>query len=104
MSKKTQKKFVPKFDWSGFRLLSITGVLMSGVGALIFWATYTAPSGPATERYALSTTQRLAQMIPSDTQSKIAFVLAVMFMLFGLFMILASIYRALRYIFLRSRF
>jgi hypothetical protein len=102
MSKKAQKKFVPKFDWSGFRLLSITGILMAGVGALIFWATYTAPAGGATERYALSTTQRLVQMIPSDTQSKIAFVLAVLFMIFGLFLIIASLYRTIRFIFFKK--
>jgi hypothetical protein len=102
MSKKAQKKFVPKFDWSGFRLLSITGILMAGVGALIFWATDTAPAGGAPERYALSTTQRLVQMIPSDTQSKIAFVLAVLFMLFGLFLIIASLYRTIRFIFFKK--
>jgi hypothetical protein len=99
MTAKKANKATPKFDWSGFRLLSITGTLMAGVGALIFWATYTAPAGGAPERYALSTTQRLVQMIPNDTQSKIAFVLAVMFMIFGLFLIIASLYKTIRFIF-----
>jgi MFS superfamily sulfate permease-like transporter len=98
MTAKRANKPIRKFDWSDFRLFSITGILMTGVGVLIFWATYTAPSGPATERYALSTTQRLVQMIPSDTQSKIAFVLAVMFMIFGLFLLLAAIFRGIKHL------
>lgn len=101
-AKKKTHKPTQKFDWADFKLISITGILMAGVGALIFWATYTAPDGGAPERYALNTTQRLVQMIPSDTQSKIAFVLAVLFMLFGLFLIIASLYRIIKFIFIKK--
>ena len=98
MRSKKANKPIRKFDWAGFRLLSITGILLAGVGALIFWATYTAPAGGAPERYALSTTQRLVQMIPSDTQSKIAFILAVLFMIFGLFLFLTAMFRGIKHL------
>jgi hypothetical protein len=98
MAKKQNKAYKPKFDWNGFKLFTIVGLIMSAFGTFLFWATYTAPAGKAAESFALSTTQRLTRMIPAETASKIAFFVAVLFILFGIFLLLTALYRFLRFL------
>jgi protein-S-isoprenylcysteine O-methyltransferase Ste14 len=97
MGKKQKMVIKPKFDWGGFKLLGGFGVLLSALGVLLFWATYTAPAS-VSESYALSTGQRLVRMLPTEAKSKIAMVISVLFVLFGLFLILTATYRAIRFI------
>ncbi|MHC1705511.1 MAG: hypothetical protein AB9846_16545 [Tenuifilaceae bacterium] len=98
MSKKVKKHTSPKFDWEMLKLFSGIGIVSAGLGVLLFWATYTAPEGGGTESFALSTSQRVARMLPDDIKSKIAMVIAILFLLFGVFLIIAAIYRTFRFI------
>ncbi len=43
MSAKLKKPFKPKFDWEAFYMLGGFGIASTAIGALIFWASYTAP-------------------------------------------------------------
>ncbi len=98
MAKKPKKELKPRFDWEMLKLFTGIGILSGGIGLLLFWATYTAPEGAVTDAYALSVTQRLARLLPHDVKTKIAMVIAVLFMLFGLLLLLAAIYRTIRFI------
>lgn len=98
MNKKTKNTYKIKFDWEMLKLSAGMGIVFAGLGVLLFWATYTAPVGAGTESFALSTSQRLARILPDDIKSKIAMVIAVLFMLFGVFLLLAGIYRTIRFI------
>lgn len=97
MSAKSKKIVKSKFDWEAFYMLGGIGIASTAIGALIFWASYTAPvSNP--ELLSANTMQRLVRMLPNDTSNKIAMIIAILFMLFGVFMICAMIYRTIRYI------
>jgi hypothetical protein len=102
MAKKVAKSYKSKFDWSGLFILLGLGVVFSGIGSLIFWATYTAPSGGPSEVNALSTTQRLVRIMPVETQSKLAFIMAVLFIIFGIFLFLFAIFRVVKSLFVKS--
>lgn len=97
MAKRVKKVVKPKFDWGGFKLLGGVGLFFCAFGIFLFWVVRTAPQGYS-ESYALTTTQRLARMIPAETSSKIVVVFSVLAFLFGLFMVLVVIYRAIRFI------
>jgi di/tricarboxylate transporter len=101
MVKKQPKTHTPKFDWSGFKLFVVVGLIMSAFGTFLFWATYTAPTGHVSQMEALTTTQRLTRMIPTETATKIAFVVSVLFVLFGLFLMLTAFYRSLKFLFFK---
>lgn len=102
MVKAGKKVIKPKFDWSGFKLLGGMGLFFTAFGPFLFWVVYTAPSGAGTESYALSTTQRLARMIPTDISSKIVMVFATVCFLFGFFMLLTALVRAFRFLLFRK--
>lgn len=101
MVTKQIKKRKTKFDFKGFWLLNGLGIGISGIGVLILWATYTAPEGGGSESYALSTTQRLARMLPDETQSKIAAVLSILFILFGCFLLIMSFVQIIKFLILK---
>jgi hypothetical protein len=102
MAKRVRKEVKPKFDWSGFKLLGGVGVVMTAMGAFIFWAAYTIPEGAkATDSPNLRATQRIVRLIPDDVQSKIAMGIAVLFFLFGTFLLLSAIYRSIKFIITR---
>lgn len=81
----------------GLKILGGVGLLLSVFGVIQFWASYTAPVGHS-EPFALSTTQRLARMIPHEISTRIALVLATLFIVFGLFLLFTAIYRALKFL------
>lgn len=92
-----QKKKTPKFDWEGFYLFGGIGIVSSAIGALIFWASYTAPDANP-QLLSANTMQRLVRMLPNDTSNKIAMIIAILFILFGVFLIITMFYRTIRYI------
>lgn len=102
MAKKPPKENKPKFDWEMLKLFTGVGVVSAGMGVLLFWASYTAPEGIETELYALSTIQRLVRMLPHDLKTKIAMVIAALFILFGVFLLLTAIFRTFRFIFFKK--
>ncbi len=61
-------------DWDAVRLAWILGVLVAGTGALILWATLTAPPGPApgVASRVTSVSYGLARMMPDSVASRIA--------------------------------
>ena len=101
MGKSLKNSTKSRFDWEMLKLFTGIGVVSGGLGALLFWATYTAPANGGTESFALTTTQRLARMLPDDIKSKLAMIIAGLFILFGAFLLLTAVYRTLRYIFFR---
>jgi len=98
MAKKPKKEFKPRFDWEMLKLFTGIGILSGGMGLLLCWASYTAPEDAVTDAYSISVAQRLARMLPHDVKTKIAMVIAVLFMLFGLLLLLTAIYRTIRFI------
>lgn len=97
MSAKSKKIVKPKFDWEAFYMLGGIGIVSTAIGALIFWASYTAPANNP-ELLSANTMQRLVRMLPNDTTNKIASIIAILFMLFGLFLICAMVYRTIRFL------
>jgi hypothetical protein len=97
MAKRVRKIVKPKFDWDGFKLLGGIGLFFSAFGPFLFWVVYTAPS-ESSESYALSTTQRLARMIPNEISAKVVSVFAILSFLFGAFMVFTALYRAIRFL------
>ncbi len=61
-------------DWEAVRLAWILGVLVAGTGALILWATLTAPPGPApgVASRVTSVSYGLARMLPTSVASRLA--------------------------------
>ncbi|MBF0295522.1 MAG: hypothetical protein HQL96_10065 [Magnetococcales bacterium] len=81
----------PPPDWEKFRLGVGIGGLCIAVGTLIGWGVLTAPEGGGSHPGALTTSQRLARMLPYGLQEKIALVMAGLMVLFGLFVLLGGL-------------
>jgi hypothetical protein len=78
------KKIIPvKFDKEGFYLTWGLAIVCIGLGILLIWATKTAPDGN-TETMALSTSQRIARLLPQSTKETLAFIMGGLFTLFGI--------------------
>lgn len=94
----TRKKqpYTPKFDWSGFKLLGITGILMLAFGLFIFWATYTAPEGVEGKA------KGIGKLFSSEVNSGFTQVLAAGFILFGGFLSGAAIFRGLKFLIMKK--
>ncbi len=95
-NKKTKKKFQIKFDREGFYLSFGIGTVSIIFGLLIIWATITAPEGES-HSTGFTTAQRIARLLPQSTQNKIAFVLAVLFVLFGILLYFAGTKAIIKY-------
>lgn len=102
MAAKKKKKYVPNFDIKAFWLFNGVGLGVGGLGVLLFWATATAPEGGGSESHALSTTQRLARMLPDEAQTRIAAIISILFVLFGLFLILVSFFKFIKYLIFKN--
>lgn len=86
-----RKKSIPQyFDKEGFFLSIGIGLGSFGIGLLITWAILTAPEGE-TNSTGYTIYQRLARQVPHSIQEKIALVLGVLFMLFGIALILLGL-------------
>lgn len=104
-NKSSQKNKIPqkskqrilKFDKEGFFLSLGLGIVIFGVGLLIVWGTLTAPEVESNST-GFTLYQRLARQVPESIQEKIALVLGVLFMLFGLFLFMAGIKQSLQFI------
>jgi hypothetical protein len=70
------------FDREAFLLGIGLGIVFVGVGALIIWATLTAPEG-GTQSTGFTTAQRLARVLPRNIQNWLALGLGGLFVLFG---------------------
>ncbi|MBF0181848.1 MAG: hypothetical protein HQM03_17665 [Magnetococcales bacterium] len=78
-------------DWEKFRLGVGIGGMCIAVGTLIGWAVLTSPPGVGSHPGALTTSQRLARMLPDALQEKIALVMAGLFVLFGTLVFLGGL-------------
>ncbi|MFN3076864.1 MAG: hypothetical protein ABT940_08310 [Alphaproteobacteria bacterium] len=93
----------PVFDREGFFLGVGVGGGCAAVGALIGWAVLTAPSGGPSARYALSTSQRIARLLPQSIQNWIALILAGLFVLFGTAVFMMGIWTVIQYMVARRK-
>ncbi|MDX9848032.1 MAG: hypothetical protein RBT74_13700 [Tenuifilaceae bacterium] len=97
MAKRVRKPIKPKFDWGGFKLIGGMGISMAAFGSFLFWVSYTVPEGvKGSDKISLS--HRIVGLIPQETQAKIAMGISALFILFGTFLILTTIYRTLKFI------
>jgi hypothetical protein len=93
-----QKKILPvKFDKEGFFLAWGIGIVVTGIGILIIWATRTAPAG-VTNTGAYTVAQRLAKLMPETTKEILAMILGGLFILFGLFCLLLGLRIVFKYL------
>ncbi|MBF0126231.1 MAG: hypothetical protein HQM02_03375 [Magnetococcales bacterium] len=83
------KKVPTPPDWEKFRLGVGVGGVLIGVGALLGWGVMTAPDG-GSHASGYTTAQRVARMLPTGVQEKIALVLAALCVLFGLFLMISG--------------
>ena len=82
---KARKNIPVKFDKEGFLLAWGLGIVTSGMGVFLIWATKTAPIGAAWSRLTgYSVSHRLVQLLPQSTKESIAMILGVLFVLFGI--------------------
>jgi hypothetical protein len=92
------KKILPvKFDKEGFFLAWGIGIVVTGIGVLIIWATSTAPAG-VTNTGAYTVAQRLAKLMPESTKETLAMILGGLFILFGLFCLLLGLRIVFKYL------
>jgi len=92
------KKVLPvKFDKEGFFLAWGIGIVVTGIGILIIWATRTAPPGP-TNTGAYTVAQRLAKLMPESTKEILASILGGLFVLFGVFCLILGIRIVFKYL------
>jgi len=97
-SKVETKKEIPvKFDTEGFFLAWGIGIVVSGIGILIIWATKTTPSGPSSST-AYSVSQRQVRLMPETTKEILAFILGGLFVLFGVFCLLMGLRIIFKYL------
>lgn len=98
-SKRTKpNKVIPlRFDKEGFFLAIGIGLGTFGIGLLITWATLTAPEG-TTNSTGFTLYQRLARQVPEPIQEKIALILGVLFMLFGIVLFMLGIKLAIQFL------
>lgn len=87
---KAKKSFPVKFDKEGLLLAWGIGVVVTGIGILIIWATKTAPSGPSTST-AHSVSQKLVRLLPESAKEILAFIIGGLFVLFGVFCLLLGL-------------
>ena len=100
--RRTQKAPL-KFDWEGFFLAGGIGLGSLLMSALFFWLSLSGvPKGPS-RTMALSTTQRLARLLPADVQGTILIVMASLFGLFGIVCAGLAVTTVLRRLLGRSR-
>ena len=76
-----------KFDWEALGLAWAIGIVCSGLGVLIIWATMSDPEGPSNSM-GYTVAQRLARVLPDSAQEKLAVVFAALMILFGVICIL----------------
>lgn len=76
-----------KFDWEALGLSWGIGLVCSGMGILIIWATMTDPEG-SSESMGYTVAQRLTRALPDSVQEMLAFIFAGLVLLFGLICIL----------------
>lgn len=79
---KGAKKNSVRFDWEALWLAWGIGLVCSGIGILILWATLTDPEGDSVST-GFTLAQRLARTLPDSIQEKLAIVFAVLIILFG---------------------
>lgn len=89
-SAKPRKIIPPQFDKEGFFLSWGIGIVVTGIGIVIMWATKTAPD-VVSNSGAYSVTQRLARLMPGSVKETLAFILGGLFVLFGLFCLFLGI-------------
>ncbi|MEI6668938.1 MAG: hypothetical protein WCP29_12335 [Acidobacteriota bacterium] len=91
MAKKTITKRSTRggIDWEAVRLSWGIAALVGGVGALIMWATLTAPPGPAraVASRATSVSYGLVRMLPTSVVSRIAVGLGGLMVVFALLLV-----------------
>jgi len=77
-------------DWEAVRLAWLLGVLVTGVGALILWATLTAPPGPApgVASRVTSVSYGLARLLPQSVASRVAAAFGGLLIVGGVWMFL----------------
>ncbi len=94
MAPKTKKKYIPRFDWNGFFLFSGVGIVLIGFGYFLFWGISTAPdNSKPSEILGFRPLLRFVREIPIEISEKIAYVLAVLTMIFGSFLLINAFYR-----------
>lgn len=87
---KAKKSFPVKFDKEGLLLTWGIGIVVTGIGILIIWATKTAPSGPS-HSTARSVSQKLVRLLPESTKEILAFIIGGLFVLFGVFCLIMGL-------------
>ena len=85
--KRQRSQISPKFDWEALWLSWGIGLVCSGLGILIIWATMTDPEG-SSNSMGYTVAQRLARAVPDSVQEKLAFVFAGLLLLFGVICVL----------------
>lgn len=99
MAAKKKKQYIPRFDWKGFFLLCGVGFGLVGFGYFLFWAISTAPeNSEPSEILGFRPLLRFVREIPVEISEKIAYTLAVLFMLFGGFLVVNAFYRGFLFI------
>jgi len=99
MAARNKKKYIPRFDWNGFFLLGGVGIVLTGFGYFLFWAISTAPdNSKPSEILGFRPLLRFVREIPVEISEKIAYVLAVLFMLFGGFLVVNAFYRGILFV------
>ncbi|HBL77255.1 MAG: hypothetical protein A2W90_15615 [Bacteroidetes bacterium GWF2_42_66] len=96
-TKRQQRKYPVKFDSGGFNLMTGIGFAMTAVGALIVWASQTAPEGKPVSATNYSVSRKLAEALPESTSQWIATILGSLFVLFGIFCIIMAIKMVVQY-------
>jgi ABC-type Mn2+/Zn2+ transport system permease subunit len=84
-----------RFDFEALYLGVGVGVVCAALGVFILWALETAPEGGATTT-GFTVAQRLARTLPDNLQQGLAFGLAVLFVLFGVFSILLGLWGSVK--------
>jgi hypothetical protein len=97
MAKRARKIVKPKYDWEALKLFLGMGSVMTALGIFFIWVSYTAPEGVVGSS-TQSFTKQLIRMIPSEILNKIGIGIGVLFVLFGVFLILNIFYRTIKFI------
>ena len=94
---KTKKVIPVKFDMEALYIGWGLGIVVTGIGVLIIWATKTAPTG-ASKSTAHSVTQKVVSMLPETTKEILAFIIGGLFILFGVFCIILGFVTIFKYL------
>jgi len=92
-----KKPISVKFDKEGVLLAWGLGIASAGIGIFIIWATQTAPKF-ASRSTGFSVTQRLTRLMPETAIASIAFILGVLFFLFGVFCLFLGLKLIVQYL------